>query len=135
MISPILLVLGSLLSIANKPIQLFNYGDMIRDFTYIDDIVQGIKILFDEIQKHDDLNEIYNIGYGEQVKLVDFVDHIEKNLNRTAIRELVPLHPADTQVTWSDTSKLQKLGYNPTTSMAEGVQKFIEWYKSYYKVN
>jgi|TARA_B110000503_G_scaffold76857_1_gene118564 UDP-glucuronate 4-epimerase len=121
--------------VANKPIQLFNYGDMIRDFTYIDDIVQGIKILFDEIQKHDDLNEIYNIGYGEQVKLVDFVDHIEKNLNRTAIRELVPLHPADTQVTWSDTSKLQKLGYNPTTSMAEGVQKFIEWYKSYYKVN
>ena len=121
--------------VAGNPIELFNYGDMVRDFTYVDDIVQGIKILFGEIQKHETLSEIYNIGYGQQVKLVDFVDHIEKNLNRKAIRELVPMHPADSIATWSDTTKLQKLGYNPTTSIAEGVQKFIEWYKMYYNIN
>lgn len=121
--------------VAGNPIKLFNHGDMIRDFTYVDDIVQGIRIILDETQKHKELNEIYNIGYGEQVKLVDFVDHIEKNLDREAIRELVPMHPADTHATWSDTTKLRKLGYEPTTSIKDGVQKFIEWYKSYYKVN
>jgi UDP-glucuronate 4-epimerase len=121
--------------VAGKPIQLYNYGDMIRDFTYVDDIVQGIRLIFDEIQKHDSVKEIYNIGYGEQVKLVDFVEHIENNLDRKSIRDLVPMHPADAQATWSDTTKLQKLGYNPTTSIAEGVQKFIEWYKMYYNIN
>ena len=121
--------------VAGNPIELFNYGDMVRDFTYVDDIVQGIKILFGEIQKHETLSEIYNIGYGQQVKLVDFVDHIENNLNRKAIRELVPIHPADSQATWSDTSKIQKLGYKPTTPISVGVEKFIEWYKSYYNVN
>ena len=121
--------------VAGKPIQLYNYGNMIRDFTYIDDIVQGIRLIFDEIQKHDSVKEIYNIGYGEQVKLVDFVEHIENNLDRKSIRDLVPMHPADAQATWSDTTKLQKLGYNPTTSIAEGVQKFIEWYKMYYNIN
>lgn len=121
--------------VAGKPIELFNYGDMIRDFTYVDDIVQGIRIIFNEIQKHDKLSEVYNIGYGDQVKLVDFVEHIENNLDKKAIRNLVPMHPADTYATWSDTTKLQALGYKPTTPISVGVAKFIEWYKSYYKIN
>ena len=66
---------------------------------------------------------------------MDFVDHIEKNLDRKANKKLVPLHPADTKITWSDCTKLKKLGYKPETSIAEGVEKFISWYKSYYKVN
>ena len=79
--------------------------------------------------------DIYNIGYGEQVQLMDFVDHIEKNLDRTAIKEYAPMHPADAYATWSDTTKLQKLGYKPTTSIAEGVKAFVTWYKGYYNVN
>ena len=119
----------------NEPIDLFNYGDMIRDFTYVDDIVQGIQIILEKSLQDSEAKEIYNIGYGEQVKLVDFVDNIEKQLDRKAERNLVPKHPADTQATWSDTTKLQKLGYKPTTPIPVGVEKFVAWYKSYYGVN
>ncbi len=121
--------------VAGNSIQLFNYGDMVRDFTYVEDIVQGIVIIINRLLDNQDINEIYNIGFGDQIQLVDFVEHIEKNLDRTAIRELVEMHPADTQATWSDTTKLQALGYKPTTNIAEGVAKFIEWYKEYYNVN
>ena len=120
-----------------EPIDLYNYGDMKRDFTYVDDIVQGIEIVTNNIvdgnQEND--HELFCIGYGEQVELVEFVDEIEKNLDRKAERNLVPKHPADTPETWSDTTKLQKLGYKPTTSIKEGVAKFVFWYKSYYGVN
>ena len=81
------------------------------------------------------LKEVYNIGRGERVQLMDFVTHIEKNLGRIADKKLVEKHPADTEETWSDTNKLQQLGYNPKVSIHEGVEKFINWYKSYYKVN
>ena len=122
--------------VAGNEIELFNYGDMIRDFTYVDDIVNGIVIVLNQsLSETEEFNEIYNIGYGEQVQLVDFVDHIETNLDRKAKRKLVPKHPADTQTTWSDTTKLQKLGYKPTVSIAEGVERFVSWYKLYYGVN
>jgi len=122
--------------VAGEPIKLFNHGDMIRDFTYVDDIVNGIVIVLNQsLSQTEEFNEIYNIGYGEQVQLVDFVDHIETNLGRKAKRKLVPKHPADTQATWSDTTKLQKLGYKPTVSIAEGVERFVSWYKLYYGVN
>ena len=121
--------------IAENEIELYNYGDMIRDFTYVDDIVQGIEIVTNRIYENHGINEIYNIGYGEQVKLEDFVDCIESNLGRKAKRKYVPMHPADTQATWSDTTKLQSLGYKPTTAMVDGVANFINWYKSYYGVN
>ena len=120
--------------IAEKPIKLFNHGDMVRDFTYVDDIVQGVEIVLNHAMNNN-VKEIYNIGYGEQVQLMDFVSHIEKNLDRKAIKELVPKHPADTHATWSDTTKLQGLGYKPTTSIETGVASFVNWYKSYYGVN
>lgn len=119
--------------VEGKPITLFNNGDMIRDFTYVDDIVQGISVAFKQLDKP--TKEIYNIGRGEKVQLMDFVHEIEKNLGRKAIIEYAPMHPADVHETWSDTSKLQALGYKPKTSIAEGVEKFIQWYKDYYKVN
>ena len=119
--------------VAGTPIDLYNYGDMKRDFTYVDDIVQGVKIVAENIlndtQEVD--HEVFCIGYGEQVELVDFVDEIEKNLGRKAERNLAPAHPADTPETWSDTTKIQKLGYKPTTSIKEGVSQFITWYKEY----
>lgn len=121
--------------IEGTPIQLFNYGDMIRDFTYVDDIVQGIKIVINRaMNSNETLKEIYNIGHGKQVQLMDFVKEIEKNIGKYAIKELVKKHPADTQSTWSDTTKLQALGYKPTTSIEQGVANFVKWYKDYYKV-
>ena len=106
---------------------------MKRDFTYVDDIVQGIFGLLDQIPEGD---EIFNIGYGKQVGLMEFITEIEKNLGRVAEKNFLPMHPADSKETWSDTSKLYNLtGYNPKTSVVDGVKEFIDWYKSYYKVN
>jgi UDP-glucuronate 4-epimerase len=125
-------------AVEGKPIDVFNYGDMKRDFTYVDDIVAGIGILLNRIrEKPIDFSEdeIYNIGYGEQINLMDFISEIEKNFGRTIEKNLVPKHPADTQETWSDTTKLQALGWKPTTSIKDGVAKFADWYKNYYGCN
>ena len=121
--------------IKGESIDLFNNGDMIRDFTYVDDIVNGINIIVDFIERSMIVKEIYNIGNGRQVPLMEFVDNIEKQLDREAIKNYVPKHPADTQATWSDTTKIQALGYKAETPIEEGVAKFIEWYKGYYNVN
>ena len=110
-------------------ITVYNYGDMKRDFTYVDDILDGIEIVLDnnEIES----GEIFNIGRGEQVALMDFINEIEKNTGKQAIKNLAPKHPADTLETWSDTSKLGALGYQPKVSIAEGVERFYDWYKTY----
>jgi UDP-glucuronate 4-epimerase len=119
--------------VAGEPIDVYNYGNMKRDFTYVDDIVQGIFGLLEQIPKGD---EIFNIGYGKQVGLMEFITEIEKNLGRKAEKNMLPMHPADSKETWSDTSKLYNLtGYNPKTNVVDGVKEFIDWYKSYYKVN
>ena len=109
---------------------------MKRDFTYVDDIVAGIKVIINRALTTDNpQHEIYNIGRGQQVNLMDFIGEIEKNFGREIKKNLVPRHPADTLETWSDTTKLQALGWKPTTSIPEGVAKFAEWYKHYYGVN
>ena len=110
-------------------ITVYNYGDMKRDFTYVDDILDGIEIVLDnnEIES----GEIFNIGRGEQVALMDFINEIEKNTGKEAIKNLAPKHPADTLETWSDTSKLGALGYQPKVSIAECVERFYDWYKTY----
>ena len=109
--------------VAGEPIDVYNYGNMKRDFTYVDDIVQGIFGLLDQIPEGD---EIFNIGYGKQVGLMEFITEIEKNLGRTAEKNMLPMHPADSKETWSDTSKLYNLtGYNPKTSVVDGVLSLI----------
>jgi len=122
--------------VKGESLTLYNFGNMIRDFTYVDDIVQGITLVVDEILDPDHYgHELYNIGYGEQVQLMDFVKAIESELGRKGTYDLVEAHPADVPATWSDTSKLQKLGYKPTTPVSEGVKHFVSWYKEYYNVN
>ena len=111
----------------DQPIDVYNNGDMKRDFTYIDDIVQGIEIVSRNMTER----ETYCIGYGKQVQLMDFISHIETNLGKTATKVYKPRHPADALETWSDISKLEKLGYKPTTPIATGVANFIEWFKTY----
>ena len=112
-----------------KEITVYNYGDMKRDFTYVEDILDGIEVVLG----NNDIpsGEIFNIGRGEQVGLMDFISEIEKNTGKEAIKNLAPKHPADTLETWSNTSKLQSLGYEPKVSITEGVEKFYEWYKTY----
>jgi UDP-glucuronate 4-epimerase len=121
--------------IAGNSIDLFNYGDMARDFTFVEDIVQGITLVIDNcVKQTESSHEIYNIGYGQQVKLLDFVKEIERCIGKTAVTNLLPKHPADVPATWADTTKIQGLGYKATTSITDGVGKFVDWYRKYYKV-
>jgi UDP-glucuronate 4-epimerase len=123
-------------AVNGKTIDVYNYGDMKRDFTYVDDIVNGIEVLMNHILNTEKSQaEIYNIGRGQQVQLMDFITEIEKNMGRELNKNLVPRHPADTLETWSDTTKLQALGWEPKVSISEGVTRFCEWYKKYYGVN
>jgi UDP-glucuronate 4-epimerase len=116
--------------IAGNEITLFNYGDMKRDFTYVDDIVQAIELVANNMTNRD----MYCVGYGEQIQLERFVDAIEFSLGTTVKRKYGPKHPADAKETWSDTTKLQKLGYSPNTSIEIGVDNFVKWYRKFYKV-
>ena len=133
--------------LAGKAIQVFNNGDMNRDFTFVDDIVAGIiKVLdnspvssgMDSIDPSESKSapfKVYNIGNSSPVKLMDFIEAIESKLGIKAKKELLPMQPGDVPMTWADTSDLEKdLGYRPNTPIKEGVSKFIEWYKEHYKI-
>ena len=112
-----------------KEITVYNYGDMKRDFTFVEDILDGIEIVMNNTKIKS--GEIFNIGRGQQVALMDFIDEIEKNVGKKAKKDLAPKHPADTLETWSNTKKLSQLGYRPKVSIAEGITRFYEWYKTY----
>ena len=117
----------------NKKINIFNYGNMKRDFTYIDDIVKGIKGAVN--LKGDYKHKIYNLGNNKPEDLKRFISIIEKNLKVKAKRNLLPIQPGDVAKTSAniDESK-RELNFNPKTSIDEGIPKFIEWYKQYYKL-
>jgi UDP-glucuronate 4-epimerase len=131
-----------------KPIQVFNNGDMERDFTYIDDIVQGIfRVLTGVPPKGNELwsglspdpssspapYRIFNIGNSHPVKLMDFIRAIEKNLGRKAIIEYLPMQAGDVRKTWADVSQLKEAcDYQPGYSVEEGIKKFTQWYCEYY---
>lgn len=113
-------------------IKVYNYGNMKRDFTYVEDILDGIEIV---IHNNEIANsEIFNIGRGKQVDLMHFVREIEKNCGIDAIIYLAPRHPADSLETWSNTTKLEGLGYVPKTNIEDGIENFYAWYKDYHKV-
>jgi UDP-glucuronate 4-epimerase len=113
-------------------IKVYNYGNMKRDFTYVEDILDGIEIV---IHNNEIANsEIFNIGRGKQVDLMHFVREIEKNCGIDAIIDLAPRHPADSLETWSNTTKLEGLGYVPKTNIEDGIKNFYAWYKDYHKV-
>jgi len=117
--------------LADESIDVYNNGDMKRDFTYVDDIVQGVWIISQNMTER----ETYCIGNGRQVDLMDFIYNIEKNLGKEAIKVMKPKHPADAQETWSDTTKIEKLGYKSTTPIEQGVENFIQWYRNYFGRN
>lgn len=113
-----------------RPIEVFNQGKMKRNFTYIDDIVDGVLLALE----HPAPYEIYNIGNSRAEELMDFVREIEKNLGKKAVINLKPMQPGDVAATIADIEKLSKLGYRPKTNIDVGIKKFIEWYRGYYKV-
>ena len=119
--------------INNKPIKVFNNGNLSRDFTYIDDIVNGVlsTLLIDSCNQS--LYKLYNIGNSSPVRLLDYIAAIEKRLDIKAKKEMMPMQAGDVNQTWADVSLLQKdYGYNLNTSIVSGVMAFINWYKSYY---
>ena len=131
--------------IKGEPIDIYNNGEMYRDFTYIDDIVKGIIALTSvppkeekNIDKNDSLSpvapfRIVNIGNSNQVKLLDFIEAIENYLGKKAIRNYMPMQQGDVSATWANTDLLKKLtGYAPKTEINTGIKKFIDWYLSYY---
>lgn len=132
------------------PIDVYNKGDMYRDFTYVTDLVRGIELLIDQPPEAPDArsraiegdslspnapHRVVNIGNGNKVRLVDFIEAIETACGRTAIKNFMPMQKGDVPATWADNSLLRTLtGYAPQTDVREGVQKFVDWYREYYSV-
>ncbi|MBE5833937.1 MAG: NAD-dependent epimerase [Butyrivibrio sp.] len=120
----------------DQPIQIFNNGDMRRDFTYVDDIVTGVFNMLCNPPKPTEKGvryKVYNIGNHSPEKLMDFVGYLEKALGKEAKKEFLPMQAGDVYQTYADVSELEKdFGFKPSTPLEEGVAKFVEWYKSYY---
>lgn len=118
--------------IEGKTLQIFNYGKMERDFTYIDDIVQGI---LGALKKNISNHKVYNLGNSNPEVLLEFVELIEKTLNKKAQKKLLPIQPGDVSKTFADITESKKdLKFSPKTKISEGIPKFISWYKDYYRV-
>lgn len=121
----------------SKPIKVFNHGNMERDFTYVTDIAEGVcRILKGNISERiisEDFYKLYNIGNNNSVKLLDFIEHIEENLDVKAIKQMLPIQPGDVEKTWANIDNLMKdYNYEPKTSIKNGVKKYITWYKKYH---
>lgn len=117
--------------VKNKPIKVFNYGKMTRNFTYVDDIVSGTIKVLDRSAKY----EIMNIGGDKEDTLLKFIETIEKNVGKKARKKMMPIQPGDVPSTVADIRKLRKLGWKPTTKIEKGIKNFVEWYREYYKLN
>lgn len=132
-----------------KAIQVFNEGKMSRDFTYVDDIVEGILRVADNIpqptpeRSRESIDpgtsaapyRVFNIGNGKPVELLAFIEAIERKLGRKATRELLPMQPGDVPATFADVSRLEAaVGFRPATSVEVGIGRFVDWYRSYYQV-
>ncbi len=132
-----------------RPIDIYNHGDMWRDFTYVGDLVKAIRLLIDaapvrpaspkDIVEGDSLSpvapfRIVNIGNNDKVRLMDFIDAVEAELGIKAIRNYLPMQQGDVHATWADASLLQRLtGFCPSTTVPEGIAQFVAWFRDYYQ--
>ncbi len=124
--------------LAGETIKIFNNGDLYRDFTYIDDIVEGIVKIINQNQelrtRNQELYKVYNIGNSNPVKLMDFIETIEKSLGQEAKKEYYEMQPGDVYKTYADVSELEMdFGYSPDTPLEKGIGEFVKWYRSFYK--
>jgi UDP-glucuronate 4-epimerase len=135
--------------IEGTPINIFNNGDMIRDFTYIDDIVEGVIRTLDHVAQSDPTWDghnpdpatsyapyrVYNIGNNKPVKLMDFIEAIERSVGKEAVKNFMPMQPGDVPSTCADVLALeQDVGFKPNTSVEDGIQNFVSWYRDYFKI-
>ncbi len=131
----------------DRPIDLYNGGEMWRDFTYVDDLVRAVRLLIDavparpadgRVPEGDSLSpvapfRIVNIGNSDKVRLLDFVEAIEACLGKRAVRNPMPMQPGDVPATWADATLLERLtGYRPRTDVKDGIARFVEWFREYY---
>ena len=117
----------------DKPIKVFNEGNLSRDFTYVDDIVDGVIATLIKERKTKPNYSLYNIGNSKPVRLLDFIEAIEIATGKTAIKEMCPMQPGDVERTWADTTTLdESFTYAPDTDISVGVESFVNWYKGYY---
>ena len=132
------------------PIDIYNNGDMYRDFTFVTDLVRGIRLLIDtppvrpesaeEIAPYDSLSpvapfRVVNIGNSDKVRLMDFIEEIEKQCGREAVKNFMPMQKGDVPATWADATLLKELtGYQPQTDVKEGIRQFVAWYRDYFEV-
>lgn len=132
------------------PIDIYNHGEMYRDFTYVGDLVRGIRLLIDtppvrpesttDISPNDSLSpaapyRVVNIGNGNKVRLMDFVEAIEAECGREAVKNFLPMQAGDVPATWADATLLKDLtGYAPQTDIRDGISQFVGWYRDYYQV-
>lgn len=118
-----------------EPIMVFNHGDLSRDFTYIDDIVEGVIRVLENKPDNEENYKIYNIGCSQPVKLVDFINAIEEALGKKAKLIMMPMQPGDVYQTYADTKKIETdFGYKPLISLKIGISKFIKWYDTGKKI-
>ena len=129
----------------DEPIPVFNRGEMVRDFTYVDDIVEGVVRVIDQpAERSDGANDpdrstsapwrIYNIGNSHRVPLMDYIQALEKALGKQAELDLLPMQDGDVRATEADLTALESdFGYRPKMKLEEGIQRFVDWYRSYYK--
>lgn len=119
----------------NEPIKIFNNGNMLRDFTYIDDIVDGVIKTLTHIPQTEIPYKIYNIGNSKPIKLMDFISEIEQALNKEAQKVFMAMQPGDVYQTYADTSNLENdVNFKPDTPIKEGVKSFVGWYISFYGI-
>ena len=136
--------------VKGNPIKVFNNGKMRRDFTYIDDIVEGVVRTLDQpppgnaewsAENPDPSSspapfKVYNIGNGQPVELMDFIDELQRQLGREARIDYLPMQPGDVPATWADCSDLQRdTGYRPSTPVKTGIARFVQWYRDFYNVD
>jgi UDP-glucuronate 4-epimerase len=116
-----------------RPIDVFNYGKMQRDFTYVDDIVEGVVRVLDANPGETPPYKLYNIGNNQPVELMRFIDILENCLGRKADRRLLPMQPGDVPATFADVESLTRdVGFRPDTPIEEGIRRFTDWYRGYY---
>lgn len=118
----------------NRPINIFNDGNMSRDFTFIDDIINGILITIQNPPSENSEQsyyQIFNVGNGSPVSLMEFIEILEQTMDKKAKKNFLPMQKGDVPKTWADTDKLKKLGYKSNTNLHVGINKFISWFKKY----
>ncbi len=133
-----------------KPIEVFNNGDMLRDFTYIDDIIENVyRIMLVKAEPEKDYDakdpdpasssapyRIYNIGNSKPERLTDFIDALQEALGKKAVQKMMPMQAGDMHKTWADMNDMIEItGFKPKTKISQGIKNFVEWYKDYYNVN